>query len=273
MILKKILFFLLFWAGTSISQEKIWFPGELNVQPFTSNILEARTGFSYLLGQSSIRLDIGTSLDFYHHKTENSNLSFGADFFTYTRLHGSGEFHFPVETIDYLFGINAGYKISGNNSEYGFRIRLSHISAHLVDGSYDYVIDDWRNYNRPRVYSREFIELIPYYRFSGLRFYSGLTYLFHTSPAGFGRAVFQAGFDYYFLSLHDAFTPFAAYDFKLSRIEKYSGNNIISAGVKFGRYDKKGFSLIYSYYSGKSIHGEFFDISESYSIIGFNLDL
>jgi hypothetical protein len=30
---------------------------------------------------------------------------------------------------------------------------------------------------------------------------------------------------------------------------------------------------LFSYFSGRSIHGEFFDIKEKYSTIGFNLDL
>jgi hypothetical protein len=69
------------------------------------------------------------------------------------------------------------------------------------------------------------------------------------------------------------FVPFAAYDFKLSKISKYSGNNIISAGIKFGKYDSRGLSILFSYFSGKSIHGEYFDLNERYSTIGLNLDL
>jgi hypothetical protein len=250
-----------------------WFPSELNIQPFTANILEARNGFSYMLGESSIRLDIGTSTDIYHYQEKEEIFSLGADFFTYTRLHGSGEFHFPVETIDYFFGLNAGYKVITGDKEYGLRLRISHISAHLVDGSYDYVIDDWRNYQRPRVYSREFIELLPFFRLEGFRVYAGLTYLIHASPDIFGKIIYQGGLDFYLLNTVEIFTPFAAYDFKLSKIDEYSGTNMISAGIKFGDYNKKGFSILYSYISGKSIHGEYFDKNESYSAIGFNLDL
>ena len=54
---------------------------------------------------------------------------------------------------------------------------------------------------------------------------------------------------------------------------KFFGNNIVSAGIKFGNFKAKGFSLIFSYFSGKSIHGQYFDISENYSTLGFNMDL
>jgi hypothetical protein len=85
----------------------------------------------FITWKSQLRLDIGTSRDIYRRHCEDKIISFGADFFTYTRLRGEKEFHFPVETIDYLFGINAGFKKSKPDSEYGFRFRLSHISAHL----------------------------------------------------------------------------------------------------------------------------------------------
>ena len=250
-----------------------WFPAELNIQPFTANFLEPKAGVSYHLGKSQLRLDIGTSRDIYRRHCEDKIISFGADFFTYTRLRGEKEFHFPVETIDYLFGINAGFKKSKPDSEYGLRFRLSHISAHLVDGQFDTGTQDWRNGRKPQVYSREFIELFPFYRTNGARIYAGFTYLIHVSPDYLGKEIYQVGFDYYLIDFIQLFVPFAAYDFKLSKISKYSGNNIISAGIKFGKYDSRGLSILFSYFSGKSIHGEYFDLNEQYSTIGLNLDL
>jgi len=270
-------FFLAFIAlinSKLISQTKDeWFPAELNIQPFTANFLEPKAGFAYHFGKSQLRLDIGTSSDVYRFENGERTFSFGADLFTYTRLRGEKEFHFPVETIDYLFGINFGCKKSKSGSEYGFRFRLSHISAHLVDGQFDTGIENWRNGRRPQVYSREFIELFPFYRIGGARVYAGFTYLVHVSPGKIGKDIYQLGFDYYLIDFCKYFTPFAAYDFKVSKIEKYSGNNIISAGIKFGRYDSKGLSILFAYFSGKSIHGEYFDLNEHYSTLGINLDL
>jgi hypothetical protein len=255
------------------SQTGEWFPTELNIQPFTANFLEPKAGFAYHLGKSQLRLDIGTSSDIYRNHSDQKIFSFGADLFTYTRLRGEKEFHFPVETIDYLFGINAGYKITNSAAEYGVRFRLSHISAHLVDGQFDTGTQDWRNGRKPQVFSKEFIEIFPYYMFCGLRVYGGFTYLLHVSPGKIGKDIYQLGLDYYLINFCRYFTPFAAYDFKISKIEKYSGSSIVSAGIKFGNYDAKGVSILFSYFSGKSIHGEYFDISESYSTLGLNMDL
>ena len=254
--------------------KKEWFPSKLNIQPFTANLLEARTGSSYLLNQKKIRLDIGSTEDIYRIEKGNTVLSFGADLFTYTRLRSENNFRFPVETIDYFFGINSGYKIINNNAQYGFRFRLSHISAHLVDGRYNGTSNNWRDNLIPFVYSREFIELFPFYKINSFRAYTGLTYLFHVIPNTIGKGIYQLGFDYYLPSLISKnVSPFFADDFKISKLDKYFGNNIFKAGIKFGKYDSKGFSIVFAYYSGKSIHGLFYYLSEHYAALGINFDL
>lgn len=270
-----ILFILILFTFCNYAQTKEeWFPSKLNIQPFTANLLEPRTGFSSLINQSRVRLNIGTSHDIFHWKNHNSALSFGADLFTFTRLRNESHFKFPVETIDYFFGINSGYKIINGATQYGFRFRLSHISAHIVDGRYNEQNNSWRRGLLPFVYSREFFEIFPFYRIGSFRTYAGFTYLFHVIPTNIGREIYQVGFDYYYTSFPvKDITPFIADDFKLTAIDKYSGNNIFVAGLKFGHYNGYGFSILFSHYSGKSIHGEYYNINENYSSIGINLDL
>ncbi len=267
-------FLIILLFNSLLSAQHQWFPNELNVQPFTANFLEPKAGFLFNTSDDKIRLDIGTSQDILHIKNNETIISFGADLFTFTRLRSESDFHFPVETIDYLFGLNASYKKRYCDNELGLRFRFSHISAHLVDGQFDKTTNQWRDGRLPQVYSREFIEFFPFIRFNDLRFYAGLTYIFHSSPKEIKKGIFQFGGDFFVTKLRtDWFTPFIAYDFKLSGKEKYVGNNFINFGMKFGEFNKKGFSIYYSYISGKSIHGEFFDLNESYSSIGFNLDL
>ena len=267
-----VLLFLLVPGSLSAQSSAKWFPSDINIQPFTANFLEPKAGFAFEMGGKKIRLDISRSQDILHLDNENSTLSFGIDLFTFTRLRAESEFHFPVEAIDYLFGINSGYKITNDNTEYGLRFRLSHISAHFVDGQYDYKLNFWRNGRTATVYTREFIELFPYYRYNGCRVYAGLTYLFHRKPLDIGRGIYQAGFDYYYTKFDNIY-PYVAYDFKLEKINKFSGSNILTAGIKFGDYKSRGISIAISYLSGKSVHGEYYDLNESYTTIGFNLDL
>jgi hypothetical protein len=223
------------------------------------------------MGGKKIRLDVSRSTDFAQINYNNSILSFGMDLFTYTRLRAESEFHFPVETIDYLFGINSAYKIADNDNEYGLRFRLSHISAHFVDGQYDYKINYWRNGRSAIVYTREFIELFPYYSIKSMRLYTGFDYLFHRKPFDINRFICYLGFDYYYTNFESIF-PFIAYNFKLEKINKYSGSNILTAGIKFGDYKSRGLSLAITYFAGKSIHGEYYNLNESYFTLGFNLD-
>ena len=251
-----------------------WFPVDLNIQPFTANFLEPKTGFQYLFNTDKVRIDIGTSHDLVICQTEGQTYSFGADFFTYTRARSEAKFRFPVETIDYMFGVNGGFKSSNKKNEWGARLRFSHISSHLVDGYYDNEAGKWLDGREPFVYSKEFIELIGYYKILGIRIYTGVTYNFHIIPEEIKKGIIQLGFDYYSKQLKtSAFIPFVAYDFKLAGINKYFGNNSISAGIKFGEPTSRGFSIFVSYLSGKSVHGEFYDLSENYATIGINLDI
>ena len=270
-----IIFLILFIKLNSFGQVQTeWFPSDLNIQPFIAHFLEPKAGFQYLFGLKKVRIDIGTSRDIIQWNSEEQKFSFGADFFTYTRARSEANFKFPVETIDYLFGVNGGYKNTSENSEWGARLRFSHISAHLVDGYYDLKSEGWLNGRAPFVYSREFFELITYYKIYSLRVFGGVTYNIHIIPNEIKKGIFQAGFDYYATQLgSESVTPFVAYDFKLNGINKYIGNNTISAGIKFGKWNERGFSIYYSYISGKSVHGEYFDLSENYSSIGFNFDL
>jgi hypothetical protein len=273
---KLLIFLLIFFPFTLFSQSSTeWFASDLNIQPFTANFLEPRTGFMFALEENQLQLNIGTSRDVVQIKSGKENISLGADFFTFTRLRSESSFKFPVETIDYLFGVNAGYKLIDSTKEIGVRFRFSHISAHLVDGRFDEKLNEWIEGRNPFTFSKEFIELFPYYRIDGFRIYLGLTYIVSVTPSIINKGIYQAGFDYYILPLSSGFiTPFVAYDFKLSGIDDiYSDNNIVKAGVKFGKPFARGFSILFAYFSGKSVHGEFFDLSENYFSVGFNLDL
>lgn len=275
-LLFKYIFCLLLFTSISFAQwQHELFPSNLNIQPLTANLLEPKAGFLFSMDNNKLRLDISTSRDLVKWYDNNETISIGADVFTFTRLRSTDDFKFPVETIDYLFGLNAGYKKQLTNSnEFGLRFRLSHISAHLVDGQYDAQNKQWREGREPFVYSKEFIEFFPYYRLNTFRIYTGLTYIFHIIPEDIKSFNVQVGFDYFATQFgNDLLTPFLAYDFKLAGDTKYVGNNIISAGIKFGKWNQRGISLYYTFISGKSIHGEYFDMNENYSAIGFNFEL
>lgn len=247
------------------------FPSEILVQPFTANTLKPKFGFEFKTNVNELSLNVGNSMDIFHYKVdENSKLSFGADMFTYTLLRSQNDFHFPVDAVDYLFGLNFGY----TRKNYGARLRLSHISAHLVDGHFDKEKNEWRDGREPKVYSREFFELISFYRFIDMRIYAGATYIYKTDPTNIGQDQYQLGFEYFANNLISSnLMPYIAYDFRIINIYGYTGNNSLEAGVKYGYSEGKGISIYFRYFSGYNIHGEYFDVKEDFTSFGFNLDL
>ncbi|NOX17677.1 MAG: DUF1207 domain-containing protein [Chlorobi bacterium] len=250
------------------------FPSDLTLSPFAANALEPKIGTVFQTTSNELRLDIGASRDLVRWNYENgSRLSIGADFFTYSLLRSEDNFHFPVDAIDYLFGLNAVYKIDKNYGSYGFRFRLSHISAHFVDGHYDGTNQRWRDGLNPRVYSREFIELTPFYQIENARVYAGFTYIFHIDPKTIKKDNYQFGFEKYFNGFMGNFISlYVAYDFKLIHLDKYTGNNSVEAGVKFGGVFGGGLRAYYNYYSGMSLHGQYFDKRIKYSAVGITID-
>lgn len=269
-----LLFILLFGVNHFAQKKYELFPSELNIKPFVANFLEPKVGFMFMSGKNSLRLDIGNSKDFIHLVDGNKIISFGGDFFTYTKLRGETDFHFPVDAVDYLFGLNGSVKIKDEDTECGLRMRLSHISAHFVDGHFDNYSNTWRSGRTPRVYSREFVELTPFYSSNDFRFYTSYSYLFHVVPKEIGKSIFQIGGEKFFnLSFTDHLFPFIAYDLRLTKIGKYTGTNSLSAGIKVGKKENGGISFMVDYFSGNNIHGEYFDYKENYVAFGMNLDL
>lgn len=232
-------------------------------------------GTSFELNQNNLRLDIGNSRELINWKKDSTEVySLGADFFTFTKLRGEKDFHFPVDAVDYLFGINTTYKKSDANKSFGGRLRISHISAHFVDGHFDGTSGAWRDGRNPIVYSREFIELLGFYAIDNYRFYSGGTYLIHSSPKNIGKFIFQIGSDGYAYELVDrSIHFFYGIDFKTFKLINAESQLEIAFGLKFGKKFSPGKSLYFKYFNGTSIHGEYFDVKENHFSFVFNIEI
>ncbi len=260
-------------AQTVTETEYEFFPNDLTIHPFTANQLEPRLGFIFKMNSNQLWMNIGNSMDLIRIKHDGKIFSIGADLFTWTLLKKEDNFHFPVDAVDYMFGINLGFKTSVHNYSFGGRVRLSHISAHFVDGHFDGVLDQWKDGMNPQVYSREFVELIGFYKFYNLRVYVGGTYLFHVDPAGIGRANLQTGVEYFMKDLISyRLSPYIAADGKM-RTRDNKRNFALNIGFKFGKIEGKGLRLYYQYYNGFDINGEYYNLRREYSALGINLDL
>lgn len=278
--LRTVLFCLAVFPATLISQpinNEASGPDRLLFAPLIAYHVEPRVGISRLVEEGRLRLDIGNSIDLLHFKGayEGDQLTLGADFFTWTSLRQDAAFHFPVDAVDYLFGINTAYRHRLNaSSSLSARLRLSHISAHLVDGSYDKSNREWRDGEMPHVYSREFFDIILAYDYSDLlRLYGGGQYIYHIDPADLDKIALQAGIEVAWVdAMESDLHIYTAYDIRLLDSGTMRSAHGLQAGVKFGTWRGSGLNIFVAYYHGPSQHGEYFDRLWSYWGPGLNVD-
>ena len=220
------------------------------------------------MDDEKLRLDIGYSHDLAKFELKSGKMAVGADFFTYTRLRSDGRFKFPVETSDYFFGLNGSYITEIAGKELGLRLRLSHISSHLVDG----YSSDGEFWKEPFTYSREFLEFSAgWYIFDNVRVYAGINYIFSSIPDDIEAITPQFGFDAE-MPINNSIELVCGFDHRTIGIDsEYAGANNFEGGVNFITSENAKISLFYSYYSGRSIHGMFYKEFDKYSSIGFKI--
>ena len=241
--------------------------------PLVANPFEARIGTMYQVGDNKLRLDIGHSFDLISlDSSVDQRWNLGGDFFTYTRLRSEGRLKFPVETVDYFFGINTSRSWNRPSGDYSLRVRVSHISAHLADGLAD---SSGTLHPRPYVYSREFCEAIGAYSHGGTRVYGGMTAVFsnrRTNPQS-NLVIPQAGVEQSTVVWNKT-RAFAAVDVKLSGLDG-AISPIFAAQAGMIIPQRGGYDLILSayYYDGLSMHGLFLSTHDSYAGIGFQIGL
>jgi hypothetical protein len=254
------------------SNRTTWIPQGLLFRPLRANVFEARVGAQYAAQSGRLRLDIGNSIDLlaFHLASGNgTELRFGADFFTLTRLRSEANFRFPVETTDFFFGVNASYKtVLAVGSVLAARLRLAHISAHLVDGS--------PNVAQSFVFSREFVDVVGTVTqataLGDLQLYLGLNTLFHTIPQDFGTLTPQLGMDLT-SSITETISFCAGFDAKFVTIRGITSSvSSVQAGIKFGKKYGTGLLLAAYWYDGKSLHGMFYNERDSLFGLGFQIE-
>ncbi|MBM4174917.1 MAG: DUF1207 domain-containing protein [Ignavibacteria bacterium] len=249
-----------------------FFPRELIYPPNFSNPFEAKVGSIFSLSGKGLQLDIGAAKDLIHIKSDKKNtFGLGAEFFTWSMLRSQSNFKFPVDAIDYFFGGYFSHRTSIKNIKISSRLRISHISAHLVDGSYNSINKTWNNSLEPFVYSREFTELSSAIEWKQQKLYLTINYLFHAIPEVKSNLSFGTGAEFLLYTIKNPRAQlFGGLDIKFHKTydDNYKSDKSISAGIHFGKWNSSGLRIIYNYYSGKHLHGEFSRFKLNRSSIG-----
>jgi len=228
--------------------------------PAIANPFEARISTLFQPGPKHLRLDIGYRFDVVSipvADSVNSPIVLDGEFFTLTRLRSEGNFKFPVETIDYWFGL--GFHYVHRNTQ--LRVRIAHISSHLVDGFAD--ASGTFSQQLPFVYSREFIEVNAAHSIGAVRPYVGITYAWATLPRSFNKLIPQAGFDFR--------VPFGVGSIVGGADARFVGINDtygLSAntqiGYSFAGIGANATSVSLARFDGRSIHGMFAHLDDHY---------
>lgn len=253
-------------------------------KPLLADPMEPRIAVMPMMGDKQLQLDIGLSADLY----QNSTRSFaaGIDFGTWSQLNRTSDFKFPVDCIDYLFGINATYMRKLDESllpfdEAGLRVRWSHISAHFEDGHTDET-GGWLNpgdspFGIPFTFSREFINLTASLDSPGRRLYFGYQYIYHTLPKEISAGVWQAGAE-----IGLPANAYMAADFKLlpvwkgdatGKTDAWRGTWNVQAGIRLNSLGLDNVRVTGNHFSGMSRQGMYFYKPESYTTLGVIVDL
>lgn len=255
---------------------------------------EARIGGSRESENGKLRLDIGYAAELYRleQSTEPTgddthdplvpwappdlSLALGADFFTWTRLRSTASFKFPVEAVDYYFGLSGAVQRPLNHRTLlQARLRLAHISAHLVDGDPSFT-DPAQRY---MTYSREFADatvglLTGIGRGnSGSRAYVGALAMFHSIPDTLGAVTPYIGVDINERLVRSMpLTLRMGYELRLNTELADVAEHSARLGLKLGEPDGRGVTLEGSFYHGRSHYGQHFNVVEEYFALGFAVD-
>lgn len=242
--------------------------GRLVFRPLTANPFEGRVGTMYQIDDNKLRLDIGNSIDLFRLADK---VWVGADFYTYTRLRSEGNFKFPVETSDYFFGVNVStmpLQLGSFPHPIAFRLRLAHISSHLVDG-----LADKSGTLRPLpfVYSREFADFTAALSMRWWRPYVGINYIWATQPRTPDRIIPSLGFDFEHPIAKKIYIH-GGIDCKAVGVNGlYEGQISGQTGFLFYNDNSTATAINAYWFSGRSIHGMFFTQRDEYLAVGFQI--
>jgi hypothetical protein len=280
--MKKIIitvFFFSFFVGiNSIRAQGIdnpyFFSTDKVFVPTRSSVFEPRVGFVKNINNKYLRLDIGAGIDLIGMYDEYARYSFGIDAFTFSNLRSESNFKFPVDAIDYFFGVNINSKrILSDYIHLSSRLRISHISSHLEDG---HLYERSDTVFTPFTYSREFINLAViidhFLKKANIRNLFGIDYLFSTIPADFGTFTLQYGFEFQYY-IHGLISLYFSNDLKLATVNnKTKLNENLEAGIRIGEYGSRGLNLFFTYYDGQDYKGQYYDRYLNYKAFGFSVD-
>ncbi len=208
-------------------------------------------------------------------------LRIGADFFTYALTTSAQGLRLQVDAVDGYFGGHIVYAAPGSGDHLSLRLRLLHISGHLIDGHWDRSTMQWKDNKLPIPYTRDFGEITGLYTWPGrtveLSAYSGFSYATLVRPDDLSRYATLHGFEIHSTGLTGTvfgrpFSLYAADNLAITGIPACYGTNNLEFGLRFGRWEGTGLRFYGSYYHGLEVFSQYYYVRTDQWGLGFALD-
>ncbi len=269
MVSKKLLLIFIFAALIVEAQEANFnfLPAGVQFLPHKANHQEARIGVLYYPQNGHLKVDVGNNIDLFEFMVFNGTLRFGIEFMAYALSTNYQGRRLQIDAIDGFFGGNMSFKKSSEDSQFLFRFRIIHNSAHFVDGHYDMDNEKWKDDIKPIPFTQDFGEINAGHKifldYGGFYYYGGVAYSTLVRPALIQKYSFSAGFEYHRNDVIDSIfgkevNIFLASHLRYVGMPDYepSSNNLL--GLKFGSWKGKGIVFYISYYYGNNMFSEYY---------------
>ena len=245
---------------------------------------EPISGLRKEIGNSRMRLTIGAPLDVWELRMADDGsalLRVGIDFFMQALTTSSEGLRLQIDAADGWFGGHVASRWDLRDASVTVRLRILHLSGHMVDGHFDSATDTWKDGREPIPFTRDFGELSAAVSTSlssvTIRGFAGTSYATLIRPDNIKRWAFLGGFDLHSASLIADGGPFplhlyGGYTLTLAGIPAYTGTNSVEAGVKFGAWEGRGIRVYGGYYAGQMMFTQYYDLRTDHWAIGFGFE-
>jgi hypothetical protein len=245
---------------------------------------EPRIGLAKDVSSSHMNLDIGGGMDLLNIRVSDdstSNLRVGADIFAYALSTSRQGLRLQIDAVDGYFGGHLVYRLQKAHTALLLRVRVLHLSSHLLDGHYDLNNNVWIDGRLPNPFSRDYGEVtaghVWQWDSSGLVVYGGFSYATLVRPTTVKRLNTLYG-----VTMHTARWVRSCFgrpmNFYISThlllwgMGTLSSTNVAEAGVKFGAWEGEGLRVFIKHHAGLEVYHQYSDVKNNAISLGFCLE-
>ena len=259
-------------------------PGRTIFPALPASFEEVRAGITKDVTSAHMKLDIGTAMDFLEVRLRadsSERLRIGAELFTYALTTSYQGLRLQVDAVDGYFGGHIVYRLQRPGSALLLRLRILHLSSHLLDGHFDLIRNVWIDGRLPNPLARDYGEItigqLWQWTASEIFLYAGFSQATLIRPPTMKRLNMLYG-----VTAHTgnwAGTCFGAPvhfyisdHFSVWGLETLSGTNMLQAGAKFGEWNGAGISVFISHHAGLEVYHQYADVKNDAWGLGFGLE-